>query len=1063
MTENGKDIIIDITDYTGMEKVMKIRKHYRNKFWIWALTVALVIGSLGGAGGAGRVNGIPTAKAAVTMLQSSDGQWKYRKLTEDKLVLTKYLGEKVENTVNIPQTVDGMTVMALDTYGEDDFWQSSAGLQSVVIPDSVTRIGEAVFQNCRDLQRVTLGNAVKRLGTSAFSGCISLDSIDLKNAEYIGANAFAMCSSLTEIDMNGSVKSVGAYAFVNCNNLVKVTDSANVVHYGEGVFFGTGIKNMKLCASITKLPDMMFQDCASLESVELVSSDLQEVGEFAFMDCTSLTTVTGLDRVTKKIGKYAFCGCTGLGTLADAQDGLVGTLISEKIGEFAFYETAITELTLQSAGVMTIDPYAFQKSALTKVHFLSPVNIGDEAFADCTNLVTLEALEECYQKSGSHSFRNTPWVTQKYENGLAILDHAIVDTQDDYSFGNLTIPESVNRITDCAFQDNTTLTSVVMPDGVTQIGDEAFEGCDLLVQVEFADTDTEIGKRAFDGTKWLADLTDKWDSGLLIINDTVLVDCSTDMAGEVVIPQKVRRIEENAFAHCRNITSISFAEGSLLHNVDEQAFYNCTSLESIAFPDREICVEIPDEDSENKSVFYGCSALQQLTIPEEMEPSRSLTADMLGNLFEKCDSLKTLTIHSNAFMPEGKGKKSTVCGVENIILGEKITGVPDYAFSECSSLKTLQYSENLTQIGDYAFDSNCEWVTNSSESQGCISVSDTLAAVNEDKLPEQIREENIWNLYLYGVTRISSGAFGSEEAECIIRISVDVIYIGPGAFKPGTLIVAEPGSYAAKWAEENGYDWVTPKDMGSSYFPFYWGPDRMQTPSPEPTASAAVPTSVPQTSTPVQETALPQGTTVAGIKTVAVSGVKVSDCKVMGKKAYISALRITWKKAEEGEYLIYRSTQKRTGYVLIKSTSATNYVDRQVKKGNVYFYKVKAGNDSLEQPNPLSAPVRAVVARKLMKPEMALTEKGTNYVISLKKAEGTRNEFQLKLKGFHGGKWFSRKRYQGNIRKKIIMKRNSGGTAQFRMRIRTSMKVKGKWQKSSWSKTVSYSSGKKNA
>ena len=118
---------------------------------------------------------------------------------------------------------------------------------------------------------------------------------------------------------------------------------------------------MKLCASITKLPDMMFQDCASLESVELVSSDLQEVGEFAFMDCTSLTTVTGLDRVTKKIGKYAFCGCTGLGTLADAQDGLVGTLISEKIGEFAFYETAITELTLQSAGVMTIDPYAFQK------------------------------------------------------------------------------------------------------------------------------------------------------------------------------------------------------------------------------------------------------------------------------------------------------------------------------------------------------------------------------------------------------------------------------------------------------------------------------------------------------------------------------------------------------------------------------------------------------------------------------------------------------------------------------------------------------------------------------
>lgn len=129
------------------------------------------------------------------------------------------------------------------------------------------------------------------------------------------------------------------------------------------------------------------------------------------------------------------------------------------------------------------------------------------------------------------------------------------------------------------------------------------------------------------------------------------------------------------------------------------------------------------------------------------------------------------------------------------------------------------------------------------------------------------------------------------------------------------------------------------------------------------------------------------------------------------------------------------------------------YVDLSVQKGVRYYYKVQfvSGNTKI-----FSAPVSATVNKKLVKPVIKLKGTKTTYVITLKKSEGTKYQFQLRMKGYNGGHWFTTERYQGKLKKKIVMKKNQGSSSDFDMRLRTRMKIKGKWKSSSWFKTIRY-------
>ncbi|MBQ6346291.1 MAG: leucine-rich repeat domain-containing protein, partial [Clostridia bacterium] len=94
----------------------------------------------------------------------------------------------------------------------------------VVIPNSVTVIGEKAFYECDSLTSVSIPDSVTSIGEDAFYRCSSLISVSIPDSvTSIGEDAFYRCSSLISVSIPDSVTSIGEDAFYRCSSLTSVS------------------------------------------------------------------------------------------------------------------------------------------------------------------------------------------------------------------------------------------------------------------------------------------------------------------------------------------------------------------------------------------------------------------------------------------------------------------------------------------------------------------------------------------------------------------------------------------------------------------------------------------------------------------------------------------------------------------------------------------------------------------------------------------------------------------------------------------------------------------------
>lgn len=104
----------------------------------------------------------------------------------------------------------------------------------IVLPSEVKSVAANVFKNLAFIASVDLNNATE-LGASAFEGCTGLTSIKADNLEIVGEAAFALCTSLTSINLP-KVKTISAEAFAACESLEKVSVGASIERIGDSAF-----------------------------------------------------------------------------------------------------------------------------------------------------------------------------------------------------------------------------------------------------------------------------------------------------------------------------------------------------------------------------------------------------------------------------------------------------------------------------------------------------------------------------------------------------------------------------------------------------------------------------------------------------------------------------------------------------------------------------------------------------------------------------------------------------------------------------------------------------------
>ena len=380
-------------------------------------------------------------------------------------------------------------------------------LETVVISYGVTSIGEHAFYYCENLKNITIPSSVKSIGMGAFYSCKVLTGITIPNGtESIGEDAFKYCNGLKEVTVPGSVKSIGEGAFSNC--YYEETDGDYNITYSRGlekVIIQDGVETIGVQA---------FYMCKKLNTIELPDS-VKSIGHWAFYDTGCHNDWEDSDDDVLYIGNHFISACQGKSTPCNIKSG------TKTIADSAFFACGdLPNITIPDT-VVSIGNRAFDScSSLTEITIpKSVISIGDYAFQVCVNLTEI-----------SVDTNNTAYCS---ENGI------------------LYNKEKTEII---CFPNKKTGTSFTIPNSVTKIADGAFENCQYLKNVTILDGVTSIGDNSFNACK--------------------------NLTG-IIIPHGVPRIGNKTFYGCINLTSVTIPNSVM--SIGEDAFRNCDKLEKVNY------------------------------------------------------------------------------------------------------------------------------------------------------------------------------------------------------------------------------------------------------------------------------------------------------------------------------------------------------------------------------------------------------------------------------------------------------------------------------------------------
>ena len=289
------------------------------------------------------------------------------------------------------------------------------------------------------------------------------------------------------------------------------------------------------------------------------------------------------------------------------------------------------------------------------------------------------------------------------------------------------------EIPDSAFEELYNIISIKLPEQIKYIGDNSFHNCRNLVECNLPSDLIEIGYSAFFFCKSLKSV--ELPNSLEVLRDACFEYC--DEIQTIDIPKKIKQIPKSCFSGCDKLTIVNF-HGSLEY-IGEYAFSSCYEIEKLELPDTVKIIK--------NSAFYNCSKMSELHLPAELE-------EIAGDVYEDCRALKnpkfpedvkvvgalniSCTLVEEFTIPDDVEVLDRGCfclceKLNKITFNDflnQITELPESCFSFCKSLKnfvippkikkignrcfsgshleSIVFSEDLTEIGNYAFE-DCDF------------------------------------------------------------------------------------------------------------------------------------------------------------------------------------------------------------------------------------------------------------------------------------------------------------------------------------------------------------------
>lgn len=343
--------------------------------------------------------------------------WQYQLNGNGTLCVTGYRGYYNEDVLEIPSTIEGKRVTAVDDLAFAGKFAEGRKI-SVIIPEGVTKIGYGAFNGCKAISSVSLPSSLTYIDDGAFADSIgetdtpvsivissgvtkigarafkntNISSVSLPSGlQKIGHEAFFGCSKLSNVSVGQNVTEIGYNAFGNCDSLAEIIVAAQNANYAteDGVLY-TKNKKTLLCYPSGKTATSFTVDTACLE-----------LSNYAFTNNASLQTLN-LNNVNT-INSYAVINCPVLAALnAPKTDfiysaGVAATKLTDEaedvvIGKVLYKKTSAGETVVVGDNIESISAYAFVGNDSVKKVVLGKnvESVCKYAFSGCSTLENIE-------------------------------------------------------------------------------------------------------------------------------------------------------------------------------------------------------------------------------------------------------------------------------------------------------------------------------------------------------------------------------------------------------------------------------------------------------------------------------------------------------------------------------------------------------------------------------------------------------------------------------------------------------------------------------------------------
>ena len=231
-----------------------------------------------------------------------------------------------DNVVVIPNNIFGqMTALTGEliipnsvTYIGNSAFAGDGFNGSLVIPNSVTYIGESAFQYTGFDGTLTLGNSVTTIGAYAFAGVSFTGDLEIPNSvltisdgafatdSYYGSNSFD--GNLT---IGNSVTMIGEGAFASTNFTGDLVIPNSVITIGDNAFsYCQGFTgSLTIGNAVTTIGASAFNSCYGFSGSLIMGSSVETIGSNAFYGCGGFKGEITLPATITYIGDAAFRSC----------------------------------------------------------------------------------------------------------------------------------------------------------------------------------------------------------------------------------------------------------------------------------------------------------------------------------------------------------------------------------------------------------------------------------------------------------------------------------------------------------------------------------------------------------------------------------------------------------------------------------------------------------------------------------------------------------------------------------------------------------------------------------